>query len=102
MKSKKKPKTIQIGLRVDLELLRDIEELAEDEGVDKMSWIRRALALAVIEEKEEMSQMARKDFVCLKIDEKDLLEITESTKVPEDLKRAREEYLKKISSAGKE
>lgn len=92
----KERKTIQIGLRIDLDLLRDIEYLARSEGVDKMSWIRRALADFVNEEKDAMSEEAVKDYIRLVIDEEDLKKFTNFSKIPLDIKEARQEILSKI------
>ena len=51
-------KTIQLGLRIDKELLEKIEKLSGFEGIDKMSWIRRALASFVDDVEDEMEDCA--------------------------------------------
>jgi len=89
-------KTIQLGLRIDSDLLKDIEYLAQMEGVDKMSWIKRALADFVNEEKDSISKEAVKDYIGLVIDEKDLKEFTGFSKIPKDIEEARKEILNKI------
>lgn len=93
---KQEKKTIQLGLRIDLDLLKDIEYLAQSEGVDKMSWIKRALADFVNEEKDAMSREAVKDYIKLVIDEEDLKEFTNFSKIPKDIEEARKETLSKI------
>jgi len=93
---KQEKKTIQLGLRIDLDLLKDIEYLAKSEGVDKMSWIKRALADFVNEEKDAMSKEAVKDYIGLVIDEKDLKEFAGFSKIPKDIEDARKEVLDKI------
>lgn len=93
---KQEKKTIQLGLRIDLDLLKDIEYLAQSEGVDKMSWIKRALADFVNEEKDAMSGEAVKDYIRLVIDEDDLKEFTKFSKIPKDIEEARKETLSKI------
>jgi predicted DNA-binding protein len=89
-------KTVQLGLRIEKELIDRIEDLAENEGVDKMAWIRRALASFVGDEEDEMADEAIKDYIKLRIDEKELLKFTEFRKVPEDIKEARKNYLTQI------
>jgi len=89
-------KTIQLGLRIDVDLLNEIESLAQSEGVDKMSWIKRALANYVNEEKDSMSREAVKDYIKLVIDEEDLKEFTNFSKIPKDIEEARKETLNKI------
>ena len=89
-------KTIQLGLRIDKDLLKDIEYLSKSEGVDKMSWIKRALADFVNEEKDAMSKEAVKDYIGLVIDERDFKEFTGFSKIPKDIEEARKEVLNKI------
>jgi len=54
-------KTIQIGLRLDKELLDKITKLSDHEGIDRMAWIRRALANFVSDEEDGMSDAAIED-----------------------------------------
>jgi len=89
-------KTIQLGLRIDVDLLNEIESLAQSEGVDKMAWIKRALANYVNEEKDAMSREAVKDYIKLVIDEEDLKEFTKFSRIPKDIEEARKETLNKI------
>jgi len=89
-------KTIQLGLRIDESLLRKIERLSEFEGIDKMSWIKRALASFVDDVEDEMEDYAIKDYINLRIDEKELKDITGLREVPKDIQEARKEVLNKI------
>ena len=94
-------KTTQIGLRLDKELLDKINNLSEHEGIDRMSWIRRALACFVNETETAMSDDAIDDYINLRIDEKALKEFTNYSKIPEDIQKARKSKLESISSSKK-
>jgi hypothetical protein len=88
-------KTIQIGLRLDKELLDKISKLSEYEGIDRMSWIKRALASFVIDEEGGMSDQAIEDYLNLRIDEKDLKDLTGFKIIPKDMQEARKRLLSK-------
>jgi len=88
-------KTIQLGLRIDEELLKKIEKLSEFEGIDKMSWIKRALASFVDDVEDEMEDCAINDYIKLRIDEKELKNVTGMKEVSKDLQDARKEVLNK-------
>lgn len=88
--------TIQLGLRIDSDLLKEIEYLAQSEGVDKMAWIKRALAVSVDDEKTNMNKQAVKDYIGLVIDEKDFKELTGFSKIPGDIEEARAVVLNNI------
>lgn len=89
-------KTIQIGLRLDKELLEKIERLSEHEGIEKMAWIRRALAVFVSDEEAGIADEAIEDYIHLRIDETELRKYTGFMKIPDDLKEARKKVLEKI------
>lgn len=89
-------KTTQIGLRLDKELLDKISKLSEHEGIDRMAWIRRALANFVSDEEDGMSDAAIEDYINLRIDEKELKDYTGFKKIPEDIKEARKKVLNKM------
>ena len=89
-------KTIQLGLRIDEELLEKIEKLSDFEGIDKMSWIRRALARFVDDVEDEMEDRAIKDYLNLRIDEKELKSLTGMKEISKDLQEARKDILNKI------
>ena len=99
---KKQQKTTQLGLRIDVDQLKAIEKLSEFEGIDKMSWIRRALAEYIDEIEDEMDNAAIEDYVHLRISEEELKKDMEWKKVPDDLKQARAESLKFITNKRKE
>lgn len=86
-------KTIQLGLRIDIDLLRKIEKMAQYENIDKMSWIRRALATFLKGEEQEAITMAVEDYINLRVDEQELKKITSFTKIPEDIQSARKEII---------
>jgi len=91
-------KTIQLGLRIEKKLIDRIEWLAKNEGIDRNIWIKRALASFVDEEESGMADEAIEDYIHLRIDEKTLLEFADFDKIPQDIKKAREDNLKKISN----
>ncbi|MGV8168832.1 MAG: hypothetical protein ACP5N3_02140 [Candidatus Nanoarchaeia archaeon] len=93
---KSSKKTIQIGLRIDEELLKKIESLSEYEGVDKMAWMRRALASFVNGEEQAACDEAIENYVHLRITEEQFLTTTKMTKVPKDIEQARKEVLASI------
>src|SRR3989338_7403647 len=94
-------KTIQLGLRIDKELLEKIEKMAQYENIDKMSWIRRALATFLKGEEIEAKSEAIENYVNLRIDEKELRNITEMKEVSKDLQDARKEVLNRIKEEAK-
>ena len=88
-------KTTQLGLRIENSLLERIEFLAENEGIDRNMWIKRALASFVDEEEQGMSEQAVEDYINLTIDDKELLTFID--RIPQDIKQAREMKLKQIT-----
>ena len=89
-------KTIQLGLRIDEELLEKIEKMAKYENIDKMSWIRRALATFLKGEEIEAKTEAIEDYINLRVDEKDLKNIAGMKEVSKDIQEARKEVLNRI------
>ena len=94
-------KTIQLGLRIDEELLEKIDKMAQYENIDKMSWIRRALATFLKGEEIEAKTEAIEDYINLRIDEKDLKNITSMKEVSKDIQEARKEVLNRIKQEAK-
>lgn len=92
----KKKKTTQLGLRIDDSLLEKIEKMAEYESIDKMSWIRRALATFLNGEEEAAIDEAIEDYIYLRIDEAQLIKAAKFKEVPLDVRKAREDCLKYI------
>jgi len=94
-------KTVQLGLRIDVDLLKKIDKMAQYESIDKMSWIRRALATFVKGEEIEARSEAIEDYIHLRIDESELKKITSFTKISEDIQNARKEVLNMIKEEAK-
>ena len=86
-------KTIQLGIRIEKDLVERIEFLAKEEGIDRNLWIKRALGVFVADEEDGIIDGAIEDYINLRIDEETLIEITDFKKVPEDIKKAREKRL---------
>jgi predicted transcriptional regulator len=93
---KKEPKTTQIGLRIDNEVLNKIEELADFDKVDKMTWIRQAIADRIDSEEQDNDNFAIEDYIHGRISEEKFKEVKkmDKNKVPADLKQARADFLK--------
>jgi len=70
--------------------------MAQIENIDKMSWMRRALATFLRGEEEEKRTMAVEDYIQLRIDETELKRITSFVKVPEDIQNARKDVLNRV------
>ena len=87
-----KKKTTQLGLRIENELLEKIERLAELESIDKMSWIRRALATFIQGEETGVIDDAIEDYIALRIDETEFKKYSKLKDVPSDIKNARAEF----------
>ena len=99
---KKEAKTTQIGLRIDNDLLKTVEELAEFDKIDKMTWIRQAIADRIDEIEDEMDDAAIENYIRARISEEQFKEEMAWKTVPADLKQARAEAIKYIVSKGKE
>ena len=97
-----KKKTTQLGLRIENELLEKIERLAELESIDKMSWIRRALATFIQGEETGVIDDAIEDYIALRIDETEFKKYSKLKDVPSDIKNSRAEFLKFIIQKNKE
>jgi hypothetical protein len=89
----KKSNTVQLGLRIDAELLAKIELMAKHESIEKMDWIRRALKTFLEGEETAASDEAIEDYIAARIDENTLLKYLHLKDVPSDIKKAREEYI---------
>jgi len=86
--------TTQINVRLDVQLLHDIDELAGFEKVDRMSWIRRALAREVMQADEERENSIIEDYLNFRIDDGEF-EDDMGFKPPKELQEARKETMKK-------
>ncbi len=98
---KKTTKTIQLGLRIDTQLLEKIEKLADIERIDKMSWIRRALATFVNGEEKGAIDEAVEDYINLRCDDEELKKVASFNKIPEDIQNARKEVVIKLKNEAK-
>lgn len=94
--------TTQIGLRIDNDVLSTIEEIAEFDKIDKMTWIRQAIADRIDDVEEEMDDGAIENYIHARISEEELKEEMNWKKVPADLKQARAEAINHIVRKGRE
>ena len=92
-----KSDTIQLGMRIEKDLVERIEFLAKEEGIDRNLWIKRALGVFVADEEDGMMDGAIEDYINLRIDEETLIEITDFKKIPADIRKAREKKLEKLT-----
>ncbi len=88
-------KTIQLGLRIDLDLMKKIEEISEYENIDKMSWMRKALATFLKEKEQKIKDDAIEDYINLRIDAAKLKKLCEFKAIPKDVEDTRKELLNK-------
>ncbi|MBN2395542.1 MAG: hypothetical protein JXC36_03645 [Candidatus Atribacteria bacterium] len=93
---KKESPTVQLGLRIEKSLLKQIEFFADANKVDKMSLIRQAIASYVDEMEDAFQDQAIEDYISGRIDEKELKEDTDMKTIPADIQEARKETLKHI------
>lgn len=94
-------KTVQVGLRIEKDLLKRIEALAEIEAIDKMSFIKQALASFVQDAEDETQQSLIRDYIKLIIDEKELKRLAKLEEIPSDIKEARKEFLRNVTKGAK-
>ncbi len=92
----KNKETVQLGLRIDKKLLEEIENLAEAEKIDKMSWIRRAINLHFFEVKDKIKEQWIKSYLNLSLDEEDFKKLMNLKKIPPDLEKVRKEKLNQL------
>lgn len=94
---KKGNKTIQIGLRLEKELIESLEFFAKNNKADKMSLIRQAIATYVTDMENAFQDAAIADYISLRINEEELKEHTGLKEIPNDIREARNEVLKSIT-----
>jgi len=91
---KKESKTTQIGLRIEIDLLKSVEEYAKDLGVDRMTLIRLAVTEFILDMEREDDLESIEDYIAGLIDNKQFREETGMEKVPADIQEARKSRLK--------
>ena len=94
---KKESSTIQIGLRLEKELIESLEFFAGHNKLDKMMIIKQAIAAYVGEMEDAFEDAAIEDYIHLRISEEELKKDTGLKEVPKDIKEARQETLKLIT-----
>ena len=97
--AKKARKTIQLGLRIDVQLLDKIKKLSEIDNIDKMSWIRQALSTFVSTEEKKTIDETISNYINLRCNEDELKRIISLNKIPKDIQDARKEVLIKIKNS---
>jgi len=94
---KKESPTIQIGLRIEKDLLDQVEFFAEENKIDKMSLIRQAIVLYVGEMETAVEDEAIENYIVGRIDEEELKKYTGMKNIPTDLKSVRSQTLNELS-----
>ncbi len=95
-----KNETIQIGLRIEKELLRSLEFFAKTNKVDKMALIRQAIAGYVDDMEAAFEDAAVEDFIRLRINEDELKEHLHLKEISTDVKEARKKYIEGLTKGG--
>ena len=90
--------TLQIGLRIEKEILDKVEKYSKEQGIDKMTFIRTAIANYIDDIEQDFEDFAVEDFVNLRIGEKELKNMTAMRDIPNDLQEARKDVLNKIKN----
>jgi predicted transcriptional regulator len=83
-------KSTPVSIRIPNDILKELDSMAETENIDRISWIRRAIMMAIEDLNQAEVDGAIEDYVCLRIDEAELKDISGMKKIPDDLKKARE------------
>ncbi|PIN76521.1 hypothetical protein COV22_00285 [Candidatus Woesearchaeota archaeon CG10_big_fil_rev_8_21_14_0_10_47_5] len=83
-------KSTPVSIRIPNDILKELDSMAETENIDRISWIRRAIIMSIEHLSEAEIDGAIEDYICLRIDEEELKEITGMKKISDDLKKARE------------
>ena len=97
MVSKEKPqKSTVFSFRLPNNLLKKIDKMAEVEQIDRASWIKRAMVIAIEELEDSAVEGAIEDFIAGKMSEKEFIGETSYEEVPEDIKEARKNYIAHI------
>lgn len=91
-------KSTPVSIRISNDMLKEIDDMANYEDIDRMSWMRRALSTFLKGEKEEMKTDAVSDYIHLRIDEEQFKKIINTDKIPKDIENARKEVLIRLKS----
>lgn len=101
-KKRKKSSTTQIGIRLDNDLLIDVDDICKEYGIDRNTLIRTALAIHITKMDRDDSLQAISDYIAGIIDDKEFLEQTGMDKIADDVKEARKSRLRALSEKGLE
>jgi predicted DNA-binding protein len=90
-------KTIQLGVRVDKDLMNRLDFFAKQQNVDKMDYVRQAISLFVAEMEKGYEEELIEEYVSARIGEKEFKELMRINSIDLDLKKIRKLNLEKIS-----
>ena len=96
MVKKQSKSSLQLGIRLDNDLMQQIQKLAEWQEIDRNSWIKQAIASAVQDDLDVMMDQITENYIKSRIDETEYLEYTKRENIPVDVKEARELRLRRI------
>ena len=89
-KNQRKSKSIQLGLRLDNDMLEEIQRLSVWEGIDKITWIKRTISDKIRDKMGEMADEIKEDYIKSRMDDQAYLELMHLKK------RGKEETIGKI------
>lgn len=92
-KEKKEAKSTVFSFRLPNSLLNEIDKMAKNEQIDRASWIKRAMVIAMEELKDSVAEGVIEDYIAGKIDDDVFIRETGNKQVPQDIKEARKRYI---------
>ncbi|MBI2629985.1 hypothetical protein HYW76_02700 [Candidatus Pacearchaeota archaeon] len=92
-KDKREEKSTVFSFRLPNNLLNEIDKMAKQEQIDRASWIKRAMVIAIGELRDSAVEGAIEDYIAGKIDDDLFIKETENKQVPQDIKEARKRHI---------
>src|SRR3989338_7295292 len=88
-KDKREEKSTVFSFRLPNNLLNEIDKMAKQEQIDRASWIKRAMVIAMETLNDSAVEGAIEDYIAGKIDDDLFIKETGNKQVPEEIKEAR-------------
>lgn len=89
-------KTFPTSIRFDPDLLNEVDFIAKEEGIDKATWIKRAVKEEVRVWYEDIRKALAENYIKLRIDDAEYLRLSKSKTIPTEIKKAREQFLQVV------
>jgi len=90
---KREEKSTVFSFRLPNSLLNEIDKMAKQEQIDRASWIKRAMVIAMGELKDSAAEGAIEDYIAGKIDNDLFIKETGNKQVPQEIKEARKRHI---------